>query len=492
MRRLFVIVVWALLSANCVLGSDKLTLAQRVFNCLTYFAEGSSAIAYPMELSGYTPVNHAGYVVIVDAYSSGNLLANEFRARGYEIIHMRSGMKISERLKKTFVRDDFKDDFDPHGKVDQAISMLDGTPVALVVPGSESGVTFAETLAATLGTPSNDPKLIDARRNKILMARAIRGKEFENQGLYVPRQEFIHTPDNAVEWVRAHLGKWSEIPGVVVKPILGAGGSQVQLVGSDQELREAVAEILKTEDHFGMRNIGAIVSEKIVGDEFALNGAVLMHQGALQVALTDAWFYNKHKANGDAPKYGHEDLALFEKLHPQTYPALRAGLTGLGYLRGGFHQEVIVQEGTGRLYFIEVGPRLYGAGNPRIAGECTKYGQVKALVDSYLSHSNFLQHASKPYEVTAHASVFNVNAPASNVPLYVSTEHIPKLRETLGNTLFQLLPFFNDGHVIEPTVDLGSTLFQIEIKHRDRRIVDGFVQYMAQWQSDGYFWRSEP
>lgn len=324
------------------------------------------------------------------------------------------------------------------------------------------------------------------------MARAISGKKYEEQGLYVPRQEFVLSPDAAIEWVRTNLGKWSEIPGVVVKPILGAGGSQVQLVGSDKELREAVAEILATEDHFGMRNVGAIVSEKIVGDEFALNGAVLMRDEGLQVALTDAWFYNKHKVNGDAPKYGHEDLVAFQKLHPSAYPALRAGLTGLGYWRGGFHQEVIVQEGTGRLYFIEVGPRLYGAGNPRIAGECTKYGQVRALVDSYLSHEQFLRHAGKAYELTANASVFNVNAPPSQIPLYVNMQHIPRLRETLRPALFQILPFFADGHAIKPTVDLGSTLFQIELKHSDRRIVDGYINYLAQWQSDGYFWRSTP
>ncbi|MCB0419177.1 MAG: ATP-grasp domain-containing protein, partial [Bdellovibrionales bacterium] len=469
------------------------SFTQRVLRCLSQFAvESSSSVAHPMELWRGTSDLAGGHVVIVDAYSSGNLLAQAFRARGHEVLHMRSGMKISERLKRTFVRDDFKDDFDPDGRVDNAISMLDGKPVVLVIPGSESGVTFAETLATKMGTPTNDPNLIDARRNKIWMARALSGKGFEEHGLYVPRQEFIYSPDEAVRWVRAHLGTWSEIPGVVVKPILGAGGSQVHLVGSDAELRAAVAEILAEDDHFGMRNIGAIVSEKIVGDEFALNGAVLMHNGSLEVALTDAWYYNKHKANGSAPKYGHEDLVAFETLHPQVYPALRAGLSALGYLRGGFHQEVIVQEGTGRLYFIEVGPRLYGAGNPRIAGTCTNYGQVRALVDSYLAQAHFLQHTGKPYELSAHASVFNVNAPASEVPLYVNAQHIPMLRQTLGSSLFEILPFFNDGDTIRPTVDLGSTLFQIEIRHRDRRIVDGFIRYLAQWQSDGYFWRSAP
>ncbi len=102
------------------------------------------------------------YVVIVDALSTGALLAPCFRQAGFDIIHISTPSNKHARFMRTFVPGDFDlcIGYDQFGEYANLLEFLSKFSIQCVLPGSDPGVITSEKLAISLGVHKNNPSNI--------------------------------------------------------------------------------------------------------------------------------------------------------------------------------------------------------------------------------------------------------------------------------------------------------------------------------------------
>lgn len=402
-----------------------------------------------------------GYVGIVDAFSSGNLLAEAFRAKGYEPIHIRSDLSHSPRTLATFRSQDFLasnrievGDFNKTLQILKTRSRID-----FIIAGQESGVMFAEKLSAALGLRSNRPAGIRARRSKYHMHEALRRK-----GIEIIAETLARTEKQAIDWIRLNLGTWSEIGSVIIKPGLAHSTTQVYRCHNDQEVAKALNELIDQPNAFGLINKTVILQPFIKGTEYAINSAsTLDGYGRLQTRVTDVWRYTKHTDQAGAPQYGYEELLAWEEIPEGLVAKNQEVLKALLFQVGASHGEFFVTP-EGKILLVEMAARLYGSGNPLIAGASTDYGQVEGTIDAYTNPNRLLSQVNQPYQRNYLGLVYNINAPESDVPLRFTAEPVEEMKEHIGPHLFRLLIFAQHGAGVTQTQNLGSTLAQVEVR----------------------------
>ena len=95
-------------------------------------------------------------VAIVEPYFSGALLAERFRARGFDCIaiHLRP---LVGKAAASFRKEDFVQSLMYDGDFEKIVNVLDGYQLVGVLPGIEGGVLLADQLAAHFKLPGNDP-----------------------------------------------------------------------------------------------------------------------------------------------------------------------------------------------------------------------------------------------------------------------------------------------------------------------------------------------
>src|SRR5713101_7052613 len=93
--------------------------------------------------------------VIVDAYSSGALLAREFQKRGVTCVHVQSQPDLPAIFVPSFLPSEFHANVVHKGSVEQTADFLRGYEPLFVIPGCELGVLTADALAEQLGLVGN-------------------------------------------------------------------------------------------------------------------------------------------------------------------------------------------------------------------------------------------------------------------------------------------------------------------------------------------------
>jgi len=136
------------------------------------------------EAALHEPQDKKGLVAVVDPWSTGAVLAQDYHDRGYAVIRVFSdkaekfekliGM-VPEHVTLEYVADVANDSTNEElvKKIEEVSERMD-LPIVAVTPGCESGVLVAEKIADTMGLPGNDMKHSLARRDKYLMHEAIR------------------------------------------------------------------------------------------------------------------------------------------------------------------------------------------------------------------------------------------------------------------------------------------------------------------------------
>ena len=94
-------------------------------------------------------------VAIVDAYSSGALLAPAFAKQGHECVAVHSRREIPELFRSSFVPDDFATVMDAEQGAEATAAELARLDVRHVLAGSEPGVELADELCEQLGLAAN-------------------------------------------------------------------------------------------------------------------------------------------------------------------------------------------------------------------------------------------------------------------------------------------------------------------------------------------------
>jgi biotin carboxylase len=306
--------------------------------------------------------------VVVDPYSSGNMLAPELRAAGLSPVAVLSSGSPPAAYAASYRPGDFDAVLPGDVPVDELAARLRGLDPLFVVPGTEPGVELADALAARL-TPhlANVPELADARRHKAAMAAAVAAA-----GLPVPRQVCTDDPAEVEAWVAAEglAGR-----ALVLKPPKSAGTDGVVRVGPGDDWRPAFHALLGRRNKLDGIDDRVLVQEHLEGDEFVVDTySVDGHH-----VVTDVCRYRKvanvdHVAVYDSMEFLADDPTPGRALVAYTFAVLDA----LGIRNGPAHTEVMLTADGPR--HIETGARMHGGGHPEFCRLATGDSQLDRMV----------------------------------------------------------------------------------------------------------------
>lgn len=435
------------------------------------------------------------YVVIVEPISSGNQLPLALKARGYIPIAVRTETRFLPRQEAGFHAGDFlASDILRVRELgyEGLLRNLKTRDVALVLAGSEMGVSLAYRLADDLGTQSNSPTDLPLHRDKFYAQSALKkaGLDHIPSGLVANQEE---------------VGGWLDLQGgfeslgrLVIKPRDSHGGDLVQVASNPAQLRAAVETILTTRNASNQSNKDMVIQKFIAGEEYAVNGAVTTIDGKLYLRITDVWRYHKSINEAGYPQYGYEELLSYDEIPAAILRVVPKILEALKFKVGAFHSEIKITP-EGKAIMIETAARLYGAGNTRIAGAATDYSQINASLDSYLNKSRFLKKAGQPYRRPRLAFVYNINTPPSEVPLSAHDAKMQVVRDRMKRSwwrsdLFHMVNFYTDGQRLDPTNSLLSTFSEVEFLVRDDHRGRGWqrcqehLRFLKELEQSNYFW----
>lgn len=307
------------------------------------------------------------FVVVVDPYSSGNLLAPAMRAAGLAPVAVTS----TDRPPPVYADSYRPDDFDMivrHGDFADDVERLRALAPVGVLAGTESGVELADRLAAEV-TPerANDPDRAAARRHKAAMGAAVAAA-----GLPAVRQVCTADPAEVAAWID-HAGLRGG--DLVVKPPKSAGSDGVTHVPRGLGWRSAFDRLLGARNKLGLVNDQVLVQEYLVGTEYVVDTCTLDGRHT----VVDICRYRKRHNAGRMAVYDYMEWLPHDTAGSTELLDFATGvLDAVGIRFGAAHIEIMLTGNGPRL--IEVNARIAGAGVPRFCREATGDSQVDRLV----------------------------------------------------------------------------------------------------------------
>jgi biotin carboxylase len=316
-------------------------------------------------------------IVIVDPYSEGAMLAEALRARRVKCIAVESSQAIPKQMRKCFNPAVFWDIIRHEDNYRRTLDAVGRHRPAFVMPGSESGVELAEKLGNDLGLPTNGVNLCEARRDKYLMAKAVR-----TGGLRTATQFLSSDVEEIVDWTESTLD-WP----VIVKPPKSVSSDSVAFCRSADEVRAAAGRILTATNVLGCRNHAVLVQEFLAGTEYIVD--TVSRDGRRKT--TAIWQYNRPptKRAGEFISYDAMTLLPYtgerqEALQSYAYQVLDA----LAIDFGPAHCELMWVDGEPVL--VEVAARQAGGMCALLSGICGGISQLDETISILLEPERFL------------------------------------------------------------------------------------------------------
>lgn len=325
------------------------------------------------------------YVVIVDAYSTGQYLAPQFKTRGFTCLHVQSTDQIPKIFLDSFHAENFDQQFIFDGATDNLLKQLNNYPILYVVPGTETGVSLADILSERLSLPSNGTQKSIARRNKFVMVETLRAA-----GIKTVSHHLAQKADDILEWQK----QINQFP-IVLKPEQSGGSDHVFFCYSEQEIKDAFEKILNNITIFETSNQNVLAQTFLSGTEYILN--TMSANGIHYVA--EIWRCHKEQVEGAGYISLLEELVPFEPIAYQPISIYaKEILDALGIQHGPGHFEIMLTE-TGPT-LIEVAARMQGCVDPAVI-EAAMDGDsfVSLTLDAYLNPEKIKQKASRPYQL---------------------------------------------------------------------------------------------
>jgi biotin carboxylase len=412
-------------------------------------------------------------VAIVEPYFSGALLAERFRARGFDCvaIHLRP---LEGKAAASFRKEDFVESLIYDGDLNNIIAALKAYPLAAVLPGIEGGVLLADQLAAHLGLPGNDPARSLARREKYLMHRQISG-----HGLRAIEQIRVSDLTDLKAWLESHA-RWP----VVIKPTLSGATDNVRICETAAEAYAAFAGAIGQVNALGVRNDTMIAQEYIQGTEFVVDAVTC--KGRHQVV--NLAYYRKERGAEGAPIYREMCFVPPEEwnMHKPLLTYALAVLDALGVTYGPSHTEIFVDAAGPVL--VESGARLCGAMVPQYLEAVAKASPLDLAVSAFVDPDAFDSAAAEPQRHSARLRTY-----------FLRNSQMGRIADRPGDRLLRNLPTFKDviwyaalGAEIVPTRDLWSGLGIVFLISPDEDAINDDVAVIEQWERDNMLVDVEP
>jgi len=316
-------------------------------------------------------------IVIVDPYSAGAMLAEALRAHGVKCIAVESSQAIPKAMRSRFNPAVFWDIIRHEDDYGRTLDAVGSHQPAFVVPGGESGVELAETLANELELPTNGASLRDARRDKYLMAEAVRAR-----GLRTAAQFLSSDVGDIVDWTESTL-VWPAI----LKPPKSVASDSVFFCNSADEVRAAAGRILTANNVLGCRNHAVLAQEFLAGTEYIVD--TVSRDGHRKT--TAIWEYNRPPAVETGDFVAYDAMTLLpnggerqQALQSYTFKVLDA----LSIDFGPAQCELMWVDGEPVL--VEAAARLSGGIGALLSGICGGVSQIDETVDILLEPEMFL------------------------------------------------------------------------------------------------------
>jgi len=375
---------------------------------------------------------------IVDSYSSGALIAEEFKRRGHDVVNVRSGHPVSASDLKAFDPTLYIDDVTP----EQLLSQYD--PLC-VIPSRDTGVEVADALSERLGLVTNGTRLSSARRDKFEMIQAV-----ASAGLKTSRQICSSEVAEILAWAE----KQDEWP-LVLKPLKSHGSDNVFRCEDLSDVKRSFRIIAPNANTAGQ----VLAQTFLHGTECQVNTA--SYDGHHHIV--NFLKYEKVTRHGVSFLYHSvEYLPAVGELQSRVGPYALQVLDALGIKNGPARLEIMLTPKGPVL--IEMGARIAGGKASLTSRAATGFSHVEATADVYLDPEKFMSYCGKPYEFKKFVFAAFVAAPRDAVRLN------PADLEAIEN--LPSFGWFNFGTqdrkgVFRKTIDLPSSPFHVILQGAD-------------------------
>jgi biotin carboxylase len=373
---------------------------------------------------------------IVDPFSVGAYLQAEFAARGWRSVAVLStpdsplawggSLQHADRYLEVITGPD----------PDQVVAALRKYPVSVAIPGSETGVLFADELAERLGLPGNGTARSASRRDKLAMAKALIA-----HGVRAPKTIEVTDPDSMVRWADEH-NLWP----IMVKPPGSAGNDGVTRCATAAQARAAFGRLHGRAHRYGGRNDVVLAQELLTGQQFFVNTVSV--DGGHYVA--EIWEDTRRPVPGGIA-YEVEKLTMPDGEPQQALARYVAQvLDALGIAWGPAHSEVMLTDSGPVL--IETGARMQGALLPDSVRAATGHNHVTLTVDCYTDPGRLAALVGRPYPVRRQIWSVALIAPYDG---HLATEGAVTELHSLP-TLHDVIGDLSPGRPVSRTVDMNT------------------------------------
>ena len=339
------------------------------------------------------------YVVIVDAFSTGALLAPIFKQLGYSLLHVQTSNYFSLRFTRSFLSTDFEYclDYESLG-LKNILDFLSQLPIVCVLPGLDSGVLLADELALHLNVAKNNLEKSVSRVSKFFMHEALR-----MDGLLSAHQIKSTSIEEVLAWYSQQA-----FQKIVVKPEYSALSEGVSFCTNQEDIIRAFQTTIGTRNVYGCINNALVVQEYMYGEEYIVN--TMSVEG--EHFITDIWV----GVDEDEEKISADLYARLLYPEEEQYTVLshylKQVLDCVGIKTGPAHVEVRCTP-IGPV-LIEINPRLAGALSPKAFKYATGFNPVELTVDAYVNPERALQ-ALRQNRTLRHARFVYFNSDLSGL-----------------------------------------------------------------------------
>jgi biotin carboxylase len=376
------------------------------------------------------------YAVIVDPFSSGRFLMDEFASRGIASIAVLSN-GVPAVFRASYIEEKFARIIAFDGDLDALAAQLAAYRPLCVMVGLETGLELVDRLAEKLGLPGNPPQTTLARRDKYAMHEALRAK-----GVRAVKQRLVDNVDDATAWLAAHA-TWP----VVVKPSNSAGSDGVSVCDNLEQALRAVSEVLQANNLFDQRNAHALLQEYLDGREWVVD--TVSCDG--RHVVTNVTRYLKVVTPDANVVYRHAEFMPPDAIeHRALIDYALAVNDALDVRYGAVHSEIIMTASGPAL--VEVNARMHGANAIEALGWCNEVTQLDLSIDSYIDPAAFASKAQRSFDNGKHLMVhFLIAAAAGTVDSVIDAAQLTAL------TSYKTHSLPAPGSVIDKTVSLTTT-----------------------------------
>lgn len=292
-------------------------------------------------------------VIVVDGfYSTGGRIVQEAAAKGFL-----GGSVLSNAIPHdgidSFHADDYSILVQQYGNLSHTVLQLQTDiarvahdqqrPVVVtgVIPGTDRGIAWTDTIAKIFGVLGNDPLTSANRYDKGAATVAL-------QTAQQPTPEYLETADPAAAKAWA-WDYWQRKSGwIVVRPAASNGGDGTVIARTRQQVADAVAAILNRPNQNAEVNQKVVLAEYRIGEQHAVDTVNFPfrdnegHMRAVRI-VTGIWHQIRDPSSGFPTNvYDHNILLPYHgKLQEQLLKTNNEGLDALGHFVGGGHVEQI-------------------------------------------------------------------------------------------------------------------------------------------------------